>query len=403
MSATIAGIALPARAHDPYPYPGATTAILFLLDVSDPRRERAVRASVEAVRAMMRQLRPHMRAGLGVFDAAPRFLAEIGSDPAEIERHLSQVRAVGRITNLYESLLGGVVKLAQVPARRHALIVLSDGQAEDKAYGVQDVIAKARAADVAIVGLGYADTPALQRELQSLVRLAVETGGEFVAAEVPGFAIPSTFLEMPYRTIERGGRVSVDIAPVLLRGLAGPQVVDVAFESARGTITAAMQVTLPRPDWQQWALLHWDAWAAAYLRRENLPWISGAAAGACFLLAFMIIALFRRRARRKLANRPFAELEFLDTEPRRELVKKAKLNIGRDPSNDVHIANETVSGFHAALVRRRDGGVIIADLKSRNGTRVNTKPVQELQLSDGDVVTLGEVHFRVHLMKAGTH
>jgi pSer/pThr/pTyr-binding forkhead associated (FHA) protein len=76
------------------------------------------------------------------------------------------------------------------------------------------------------------------------------------------------------------------------------------------------------------------------------------------------------------------------------------LRIGRSSGNDVRLANNSVSGHHAEINRRRDGTFIITDLKSVNGVTVNEARVESAELRDGDQIDLGEVRFRFVLSPA---
>jgi len=72
----------------------------------------------------------------------------------------------------------------------------------------------------------------------------------------------------------------------------------------------------------------------------------------------------------------------------RELVGD-RVTIGRDPVNDVDLADDPeVSRAHAEL-RRRGGRWSVADLGSRNGTFVNGRPVRRHPLRDGDRLRFG--------------
>ena len=64
--------------------------------------------------------------------------------------------------------------------------------------------------------------------------------------------------------------------------------------------------------------------------------------------------------------------------------------IGRSAEADVRIADTGVSRKHAE-VRREGGGVVLVDLGSTNGSRVNGRPVQRADLRDGDRIQLGPV------------
>jgi len=64
--------------------------------------------------------------------------------------------------------------------------------------------------------------------------------------------------------------------------------------------------------------------------------------------------------------------------------------IGRDATCGVRLQGNDVSRRHAALRRERpDGGVMIVDLGSRNGIRVNGKVTPLAALHEGDVVGVG--------------
>jgi pimeloyl-ACP methyl ester carboxylesterase len=72
-----------------------------------------------------------------------------------------------------------------------------------------------------------------------------------------------------------------------------------------------------------------------------------------------------------------------------QLVKEAT-TIGRSRSNDVSIADESVSHHHA-LVERRYDGFVIRDTQSRNGVWLGKQRVEEHRLTNGDVLSLGRV------------
>jgi pSer/pThr/pTyr-binding forkhead associated (FHA) protein len=69
------------------------------------------------------------------------------------------------------------------------------------------------------------------------------------------------------------------------------------------------------------------------------------------------------------------------------------LAIGRLPDCDVVLVDPNVSRRHAEL--RRDGTtVVVVDLGSTNGTRVNGATVKRRQLSDGDEISVGSSSLR---------
>ena len=63
--------------------------------------------------------------------------------------------------------------------------------------------------------------------------------------------------------------------------------------------------------------------------------------------------------------------------------------IGRSPDADLVIADDFVSGTHARITPT-EGGPVIEDLGSTNGTLVNGQPAtRRLPLAAGDVIDLG--------------
>ena len=64
------------------------------------------------------------------------------------------------------------------------------------------------------------------------------------------------------------------------------------------------------------------------------------------------------------------------------------VTIGREEGNVLRLNDERVSRFHAKV--QFDGGdVILTDLDSTNGTRVNGSPVQIRRLQPGDQISMG--------------
>ncbi|MDA8314752.1 MAG: DUF3662 and FHA domain-containing protein [Actinomycetota bacterium] len=64
------------------------------------------------------------------------------------------------------------------------------------------------------------------------------------------------------------------------------------------------------------------------------------------------------------------------------------ITLGRLPECDVVLNDPNVSRRHAEFRRTADG-VVVTDLGSTNGTRVNGAPVREQQLESGDEITVG--------------
>jgi len=74
------------------------------------------------------------------------------------------------------------------------------------------------------------------------------------------------------------------------------------------------------------------------------------------------------------------------------------VNIGRDESNDLVLHDFFASGLHARI-KKEEGKIILYDMASTNGTRVNGKEIVKAELHEGDVIEIGKT--RLCFMKGG--
>ncbi|HEX4897390.1 MAG TPA: DUF3662 and FHA domain-containing protein [Candidatus Limnocylindrales bacterium] len=86
--------------------------------------------------------------------------------------------------------------------------------------------------------------------------------------------------------------------------------------------------------------------------------------------------------------------------PRRVVADGGTLTIGRAETNGLVLADARASRHHARLVAR-DGLLILTDLESTNGTRVNGDPVRELPVGAGDEIRIGDTVIRVEAVDDG--
>ncbi|MGA1869472.1 MAG: FHA domain-containing protein [bacterium] len=72
------------------------------------------------------------------------------------------------------------------------------------------------------------------------------------------------------------------------------------------------------------------------------------------------------------------------------------ITIGRNPDNIIQINNQSVSKYHAIIIKEKDK-VIIEDLQSTNGTYINEKQIHQEELKDGDEIFIGKHTIKIFL------
>jgi hypothetical protein len=82
-----------------------------------------------------------------------------------------------------------------------------------------------------------------------------------------------------------------------------------------------------------------------------------------------------------------------DGQRERELLVVGTMVVGRDPECEISSNDPRLSRRHAEF-RATPTGVVVRDLGSRNGVRVNGQPITEVVLAPGDVVSLAHLSLR---------
>jgi pSer/pThr/pTyr-binding forkhead associated (FHA) protein len=70
--------------------------------------------------------------------------------------------------------------------------------------------------------------------------------------------------------------------------------------------------------------------------------------------------------------------------------------VGRKEECDLRLDHKSISKMHCVIVKT-DGLLLLRDLGSTNGTRVNGQRVRRAALLPNDQLAIASVHFRVHL------
>lgn len=438
-----------------WPWPGARTAVLFVIDTSRPERQAGIRLGKQHIAQLLEAARPHHLAGLASLGRELRLHAPVGSSRAVLLQGLQTMEAGGATAELYRNTLVAIDMLAVTGAERRLLFLFSDGQADDRAYFHRDVVDKARQNGVVINSLGYPRAAQLSATLQILRRMSEETSGLY--QESPGQALSARQLEEALTAIDSGGRFAIPLDALHWPDDGGPGVLQLRVQTAYGVLETRAQVARPAeaedppapgapapeapavpvaetgvaetaaadgtaPDARTAAdgtdaapTLQGAPAAPAPDTRTGRKWRPGAwyglAAAGILLLAVLLYARsVQHRARRKQgparpsapksapkkpapASFSFAYLLRRDQPGARHPITRAIWHIGRGRDNDLRIDDSTVSRRHAVLRLQENGEFDIIDLQSSNGTFVNEQRVTQHGLRENDIVGMGRAMF----------
>lgn len=363
-----------------FPQEGESVAVLVLVDVSDPARRATVEdRSVNFVKYFLSAQKSYEKIGLATFDSDLTVLAPIGSSSEEVNSALKRIKATGQSTEFYKSVLSGVELLQKTDADRKGLVVISDGKDEDKAYSLSDVVRAAKIANVAVMGVGFAEKLSDSPYLQTLKRLSDETYGEYINASEGKFN--SGFISKPFGFVEKGGEIRIDAS-----SYHGAQKVEIILGATDGKaieLSTEVDFSKNRTYLQKATGIVVSYWI----------WLVG---GFVFLLALCVTWIKILRAKKASENGiiDYAILTETDGIGTRHVINKKANRIGRSRDNDIILANDCISSHHAEIHMRREGAFYIVDLSSTNGVYVNDQRINQAELNDGDLIELGEVRLR---------
>ncbi len=407
----------------PYPQESDTTLMLVLVDTSDPARQPVIERITTQIDALLAKTAAHHRLGLASFDTDLYLLAPLGSSPADIERAADSLRARGRTTELYRNIRDAVQLIARAPGARKALIVFSDGLAEDTAYQRADVIKLAREQGVIIHSVGYASSVSKSVGLQTLRRLSDESGGRYVQARLPDYTLPDGFFTQLLTSTDSGGQVSFNLQRLTAPISAGSAelILDLFTESHRHSVRVPLDLSKiapenPRPAGPvgKQAGRPFDDEAASLsplqsrdtnqpgaTREESLSLSPGEYAVAAFSIIALLVAglaLARSRTGASPGQGPKERLALAYLAPQDRSHQNLEIThspwrIGRGTKNDCVIEDHSVSRVHAEIRVNEQGELLLNDLGSMNGVFVNENRVRSIALQEGDNVDIGEVRF----------
>lgn len=139
------------------------------------RLRRAREAAGEFIDGLIEH--PNDKAFLMAFADVPVLIQAFTNDIERLQESFSLIRQ-GRFTELYDAIAAAAGRFAGVDGRR-AVVVLTDGADQGSELDLDQAIAAAQRADVAIYPVAVEVEPRFIREWWVMRRLALETGGLF--------------------------------------------------------------------------------------------------------------------------------------------------------------------------------------------------------------------------------
>ncbi len=418
-------------------------AWFFLIDRSNPARSATVKRSIALVKSLYAQANARNIMAVGTFAEDLRVIISPGDPYADFDSRFASVKADGAATAFYFTAIKAIDILKKVPAERRALVLISDGKAEDTAYSHEDVVKHAKEAGVLIYGIGIAEKRSETVSLQKVERLASETDGPFVSS-VGNQEFPPDFIANFTRYLTNGGQVTAPLGTLSGEMTIAPRLTLVDGTTIEGEKTSAFVAPEPAPEPAppqaappppeplpviakiyaafEPVLPGSGDWAAD---NETFAWIL--LLGIPLLIAGILAVLMLRKAKQaanldaaavgdgtdnletsytqpmRADDNPsplphsgvsFGFFESMDGSDFRFEIKERNITIGRHSENDFQLEDDSVHRHHAVFHILPGQSPVITDLDTVNGVVVNGQRVAKAELLSGDVISLGETSFR---------
>ena len=393
------GLALLATTAWSEPAPPVVAALVF--DTSGSLRPADVEAARDLATGLLKALPEGSQAVVFVFADRSQLLLPRTADLAAIEAAVASLRPTGQTTALYDALYDASRYLRDAPATRRALVLLTDGRDEGSALSVEDGLRVAQETRIPVfcVGVGKVQERVLRRVAKltsgEYVPIAETTGGSLAArilavtdaaaAEAVRAAAPSatpapaTPAPAPVAVVPAAGSPAL-LAGGLLLALAALLAGAVVFVKSRRPATPVVPARSPSPP-------------------RPAPRPDATVAAEVPATVFARINMGEETVERTLFLREQPGFEIVAGPGKGRvfpLSSDSATSVGRARANDIALEDEAVSGQHFR-VRAEDGGFVLHDLGSTNGTRVNERKVSRHGLQDGDVVRIGDTSLRFKL------
>lgn len=196
--------------------PETKTAVLFLIDTSNPRRKKEVEQAQKLVMETLAQA-DGSRHNIGIYPFHGQIdeaFAPMGTPLTELKEKAKGIKANGINTILYGSVLKAIAILEKTDANRKAIVVISDWKSEDNVMDTKEFVAAAvksmKGGKIVCHSVVLVEED--QSELDTAEKLSEVTGGKFVRVSKSKIALPDDFSDSLLGDLENGGSAVVDMS-----------------------------------------------------------------------------------------------------------------------------------------------------------------------------------------------
>jgi hypothetical protein len=392
--------------------PGEPVLVAIVVDASGSLGARDLDTMRRLSLGLLEQLPPASEAALFAFADQSRLALPRSADREAVRQALAALAISGQRTALHDALYDATRYLRDAGPGRKAILLLTDGRDEGSVLTLEDGLrlAEDHAIPVFAIGMGRVEERVLRR-------IAKLTAGEYVTARR---AAPE---RLAARILAQPDEPSEAPAPSLARGEAGrrsgpaPRAAAEADASplhrlGRAWQAAALGLLVLLGSLAAWRALRRQPRPRCATCGRELP-APDASCELCVPGPEPRPTLLGSELSPTLLERLSHTEEYLDKTvvlrdehvlaithgplagTRFPLSLASALSLGRSKANDVVLEDPSISSQHCRIRPTTQGGFMVHDLKSTNGTYVNEKRVTQHALADGDVIRVGETHLQL--------
>jgi len=192
------------------------TAVLFLIDTSNPRRALELVQASKLVTGVLSKADGE-RHVLGIYPFHGELdeqFAPMGTALPDLKIKAAEIKANGINTILYGSMLKALAVMEKIEADRKAIVVISDWKSEDNVMDTKEFVDKAlkqmKTSQIICHSIVLVEED--RSELDTAEKLSSTTGGQFIKVTRQSMLVPAAFTDGFFGRLENGGSATVDLA-----------------------------------------------------------------------------------------------------------------------------------------------------------------------------------------------